>query len=112
MPGLLRSVSKNHPRLFGSREYLQGLAKQRPEAYARLKDVAYNLKATHGHDDHGGRGKLMAMALVSAIENDAKLGREAVEIVKRVFLDQPVRVGHVSFGIDCSVVAFTFDLFH
>jgi hypothetical protein len=112
MPGLLQSVSKLHPRVFGSREYLQGLARQRPEAYARLVDVARNYQTTHGHDDHGGRGKLMALGLVGAIEGDAKLGREAAEMVRRVFLDQPVRVGHVGFGIDCEQVAFIYDLCH
>ena len=112
MPGLLRSVSKDHPRVFGSREYLQRLAKERPLAYARVVDVARNLKTSVGHDDHGGRGKLMALGLVCAIEGDAVLGKQAVEIVKRVFLDQPIRVGHISFGIDCEQAAFIYDLCH
>lgn len=112
MAGLLKNVSKDHPRVLGSREYLQRIARERPEAYARVVNVARKLKFTEGHDDHGMRGRLMALNLVSAIEGDAQLGREAAAIVRRVFLDKPVRVGHVSFGIDCGQLALTYDLCH
>ena len=112
MPGLLKNVPTSHCRLLGSPDYLKQLAKQRPEAYARVVDVARNLPTGESHDDHGLRGKLMAMGLVSVIENDAKLGKQAAELVRRVFLDKPVRVGHVGFGNDCGQLAMNYDLCH
>ena len=58
-----RRISKEHPRLLGSRERLQKLAKERPEAYARVVDAVRNLQPGDESvmDDHM---KMISMALV------------------------------------------------
>ena len=68
-----RNIPAVHPRLLGSRERLQELARQRPEAYARMVEVARNRKA----DDHS---KMISIGLVCAIEGDTALGKEAVKL--------------------------------
>ncbi|MGH7144653.1 MAG: hypothetical protein ACREJ2_11085 [Planctomycetota bacterium] len=112
MSDLLDGVSQAHPRLLGSRDALQALARERPREYARVQRVAREMKSGASHDDHTMRGRLMAMNLVYAIENDAALGRQAVEIVRATFLDRPVRVGHVGFGTDCGIMGMNHDLCH
>jgi hypothetical protein len=114
-------VPKEHPRLLGSREFLQKLAKERPEAYARTKEIANRelTKAGHPADasfDFGGvisvHAKLMSMSLVCAIENDAAMGRKAIDLAFEHFVNVPVRVGHEAFGADVGEVAFVYDLCH
>ncbi|MCL2641221.1 MAG: heparinase II/III family protein [Phycisphaerales bacterium] len=112
-------VTKEHPRLFGSRSYLQGLAKERPDAYRRTKEIANRdlTKPPHPADavkDFGAQisveSKLFSMGLVAAIEEDAVMGRKAVEFVFEHFVNQPVRVGHIPFGADVGCVAIVYDL--
>ncbi len=95
-------VSKNHPRLLSSRQRLQELAKQRPEAYQRVIRVARELDA----DDHA---KMISMALVCAIEQDEQLGKRAVQMAMK-YVDGPVRKGHVTFGHDLARCAIVYDL--
>ncbi len=80
MPGLtirlMRSdtpVPTDHPRLLGSRDRLQQLAQQRAGAYQRVQQVARQAQA----DDHS---KMISLALVSAIEQDQSLAREAIAL--------------------------------
>src|SRR4030042_277613 len=80
-------VPREHPRLLGSRQYLRQLAVERKAAYDRVVQVARNADA----DDHS---KIISLALVSAIEQDAQLGRAAVDRVMK-FITGPTRVGHV-----------------
>ena len=56
-------VSKEHPRLLGSRERLQRLARERSDAYQRVVRVARQAKS----DEHS---EMISMALVTAIEQD------------------------------------------
>ena len=89
-------VPETHPRLFGSRERLQQLARERAAAYRRMVSVAREQEADPW-------AKLVSMGLVSAIERDAPLGRRAVEMALRT-VDGPIRQGHVTFGHDLAPV--------
>lgn len=62
-------------------------------------------------DATGEHGTLLAMALVAAIEEDAQLGRGAVEQALRL-VDGPIRSGHVTFGHDLTRAGFVYDLCH
>lgn len=98
------AVPTRHPRLLGSRERLQKLARERPEAYRRVARVAREQKA----DDHA---KMISMALVCAIENDASLGQRAVQMAMK-YVNGPIRKGHVTFGHDLARCAIVYDLCH
>ncbi len=98
------AVPRSHPRLLGSRHRLQELAEQRPEAYRRVVRVARELDA----DDHS---KMISMALVCAIEQDAKLGKRAVQMAMK-YIDGPIRKGHVTFAHDLARCAIVYDLCH
>ncbi len=97
-----RPVPKEHPRLLGSKAELQELARQRPEAYARMARVARQA----GADDHA---KMMSVALVAAIEDDAALARQAIQLARKYF-EGPIRKGHVTFGHDLALCAVGYDL--
>ena len=107
-PGATKVISREHPRLLGSKEHLQQLARERPEAYARVVDVARNLESSEETvlDEHM---KMVSLALVSAIEGDRELGRQAIERAKR-YIEAPVRVGHETFGHDLARCAIVYDL--
>jgi len=97
-------VPKEHPRLLGSRERLQQLARERADAYQRVVRVARQAKA----DEHS---KMISMALVAAIARDRSLGRQAVETALRT-VDGPIKKGHVPFGSDLARCAIVYDLCH
>ncbi|MBW8039735.1 MAG: hypothetical protein FVQ85_07025 [Planctomycetes bacterium] len=98
------AVPKSHPRLLGSRHRLGELAKQRPEAYLRVVKVAREYDA----DDHS---KMISMALVCAIEQDAQLGKRAVQMAMK-YINGPIRKGHVTFAHDLARCAIVYDLCH
>ena len=98
------TVSAEHPRLLGTRQRLQRLAQERPDAYQRIVRVAREQQA----DEHA---KLMSMALVSAIEQDASLGRQTITQVLKT-IRGPIRQGHVTFGHDLARCALVYDLCH
>ncbi len=56
--------------------------------------------------------KLISMALVAAIEQDAQLARAAIDLAFQEFVNKPVRVGHIPFGWDAGEVALVYDLCH
>jgi hypothetical protein len=99
-----RAVPVEHPRLLGSREYLQSLAASRSDAYKRTVAVARQQNA----DDHA---KMISMALVCAIENDEALGRDAVQMAMK-YVTGPIRQGHVTFAHDLARCAIVYDLCH
>jgi hypothetical protein len=111
-------IPHSHPRLLGPRSRLQALAKQRPEAYARMIHVARTMPQGDNGKPHdfsahcSSHCKLISMALVAAIEQDAKLGREAVEKILAEYIDLPIRVGHVPFGADNAICAIVYDMCH
>jgi len=96
------TVPLEHPRLLGSRAELRALAQGRAEAYQRVCRVARELDA----DDHS---KMISMALVCAIEDDAALGKTAVAMAMK-YVDGPIRKGHVPFGSDLALCAIVYDL--
>lgn len=97
-----RAVPAEHPRLLGSREYLQSLAASRPDAYKRVNAVAREQKA----DDHA---KMISMALVCVIENDGQLGRDAVQLAMK-YVTGPIKKGHIPFAHDLARCAIVYDL--
>ncbi len=96
-------VPREHPRLLGSREYLQSLAASRAEAYRRVVNVA---RESGGGDDHA---KMMSMALVCAIEQDRQVGEAAVQLAMK-YITGPIRAGHVTFAHDLARCAIVYDL--
>lgn len=98
------AVPKEHPRLLGSRQRLQQLAKQRAEAYQRVVTVARERNA----DDHS---KMISMALVCAIEKDEQLGIQAIQMAMK-YVDGPIKKGHVPFAHDLARCAIVYDLCH
>jgi hypothetical protein len=97
-------VPKEHPRLLGSRERLHCLAREQVDAYERVVHVARHVKA----DPHS---KMISMALVSAIESDRALGRQAIDMVLKI-VNGPIKKGHVPFGHDLGRCAIVYDLCH
>ena len=95
-------VPQEHPRLLGSRAELQRLAKERQDAYTRTTQVAREREA-------GDHEKMISMALVSAIEGDDELARQAVETAMK-YVNGPIRKGHVTFGHDLARCALVYDL--
>lgn len=96
------AVPDEHPRLLGPRERLQRLAGERPDAYQRVVRVARQAEA----DVHS---KLISMALVTAIDRDRQLGRQAIDMALK-FIDGPIKKGHVRFGHDLALCAIVYDL--
>ena len=101
-------VPQEHPRLLGSLDHLKELARERPEAYARVVNVARNMEAGEQNvlDSHG---KMISLSLVCAIEGDKDLGRKAVEMAMK-YIEAPIRVGHETFGHDMANCAIVYDL--
>jgi hypothetical protein len=97
-------VPVEHPRLLGSRAYLQSLATSRADAYKRVVSVAREQKA----DDHA---KMISMALVCAIEKDRALGKSAVRMAMK-YVTGPIKKGHVPFAHDLARCAIVYDLCH
>ncbi|MCU0981213.1 MAG: heparinase II/III-family protein [Pirellulaceae bacterium] len=100
----LHPVPREHPRLFGSRQRLQQLARERADAYRRVVSVARQQQADEW-------SKLVSLSLVCAIEQDAGLGRQAIEQALQT-IRGPIRVGHETFGHDLARCAVVYDLCH
>jgi hypothetical protein len=95
-------VTREHPRLLGSRERLRQLARERADDYTRVVRVARELNA----DRHA---KMISLGLVSVIEGDRVLGRDAVEMALKT-VRGPIRRGHQTFGHDLARCAVVYDL--
>jgi hypothetical protein len=96
------TVPDEHPRLLGSREHLQRLAKERVEDYQRAARVAREL-------DAGDHAKMISMAIVCAVEYDEQLGKRAVKMAMK-YINGPIRKGHVPFAHDLARCAIVYDL--
>lgn len=97
-------VPREHPRLLGSRDHLQQLAKDRAEAYRRTARIARE----QGGDDYS---KMISMSLVCAVEQDATLGKNAVDMAMK-YIRGPIRIGHVPFAQDLALCGIVYDLCH
>jgi hypothetical protein len=95
-------VPREHPRLFGSREDLVRLSRERAEPYRRMAEVARNPQA----DDHS---RIFSLSLVAAVEKDAKPGRQAVDLALK-YVNGPIKKGHIPFGSDMALCAVAYDL--
>ncbi len=95
-------VSREHPRLLGSRGDLQALARERPAAYQRVVQVARGPATDH-------HAKIISLGLVSAIDRDEALGRQARQMVMS-YINGPIRQGHVTFANDLALCALAYDL--
>ena len=118
-PLATKMIPHEHPRLFGPRSRLQELAREHAEAYARTVKIARATPLTPErpiHTDFGancGRmSKLISMALVAAVEQDAKLSREAIGLIFEWYVDQPLQIGHTPFGSDVAIGAIVYDFCH
>ena len=98
------AVPATHPRLFGSADRLRRLARERAEAYQRVVDVARQGQG----DDYA---QMVSMALVSLIEQDGPLARQAIQMALRT-VDGPIQQGHVPFAHDLARCAIVYDLCH
>ena len=83
-------VLKEHPRLIGSRERLQRLARERADAYQRVVRVARQAKS----DEHS---EMISMALVTAIEQD-RLDRAEIQPVALAVRSGGLLKGHDPFS--------------
>lgn len=97
-------VSGEHPRLFGSREQLKNLARQRANDYQRVARVARDEKA----DDYSW---IISASLVAAIEDDAVLAQKVQQRAMK-FVNGPIRAGHVPFATDLALCGIAYDLCH
>ncbi|MCL2640296.1 MAG: heparinase II/III-family protein [Phycisphaerales bacterium] len=110
-----RPISKEHPRLFGSRDQLRKLAAERPEAYRRMVDYGKNVPLEHCTRNmlYELQAKILGIGfaynLGDATQQEA---RQLVDIVLDLYIDKPIKIGHVGFGIDMSLCAFVYDLCH
>ena len=96
------SVTREHPRLFGSRSELAALVRQRSVEYQRVRSVTRDEKA----DDYAW---IISAALASAIEQDASLALKVQQRAMKL-VTGPIRVGHVPFGTDLALCGIAFDL--
>jgi hypothetical protein len=96
-----RPVAREHPRLFGTREELRNLARQRQPEYQRMAAVARDNSA----DDYSW---ILSASLVAAIEGDADLGQRVKQRAMKL-VNGPIRVGHEPFGTDLALCGVAFD---
>ncbi|MDP2897804.1 MAG: heparinase II/III family protein [bacterium] len=54
---------------------------------------------------------MLSLSLVCAIDRDAGLGRQAVQMAMR-YINGPIKTGHVTFGHDLALCAIAYDLCH
>jgi len=95
------AVPREHPRLFGNADELKALAENRPQEFQRMKAVAQNSQA-------GEYARMVSISLVNAVEPDAALARQAVNLaMKRI--DAPIVTGHNPFGSVLAECAIVFD---
>lgn len=98
------AVPREHPYLLGSRQELRELARQRPEEFRRVTNVAREAKT----DDYA---RVLSLGLVAVVESDAAAAREARRIVMK-YITGPIRQGHIPFGTDLAICALAYDLGH
>lgn len=98
------AVPKEHPRLFGNAAEMRALAGQRPQAFQRMRAVAQNREA-------GEYARMMSVSFVNAVEPNAALAREAVDLaMKRI--NAPIITGHNPFGSVLAECAVVYDYCH
>ena len=97
-----RPIPREHPRLFGSAEYLKQLAVERPEAFTRMEEVVTQREG-------GAHERMVSCALLYVISGAESWGREAVTLAMG-YIDTPILVGHTRFGDILANCAVVYDL--
>jgi hypothetical protein len=97
-------VPREHPRLLGSRQELQALAKTRVAEYQRMLKVARSGQADPFT-------LMLSVTLVAAIEQNQELAKKARQMALK-YVDGPIRKGHTTFATDLALSALAFDLCH
>ncbi len=95
-------ISRDHPRLLGSAEYLRQLAVQRPEAWARTLEQAHDFKIN-------GTAGAVSSGLAYVIEGDEALGMHAKKLALEI-VRAGIKKGHVRFGDALANIALAYDL--
>src|ERR1017187_4183912 len=103
------AISKDRPRLFGSREQMRKLAQERPEAYKRMVDYARRDLVEEGYEL---QAKMLGLAYAYVLEGNKTEGRLVVDLVLKHFIDKEIKSGHVTFGYDMAKCAIGYDLCH
>ncbi|TET37155.1 MAG: hypothetical protein E3J72_06875 [Planctomycetota bacterium] len=96
------TVPNVHPRILGTRQRLVDLSTSRASAYTRMKNVANAGTA-------GDHSLMISQALVSCIEQDQTMARSAIDKAM-VYVNGPIRSGHVPFGADLARCGIVYDL--
>ncbi|HYE06504.1 MAG TPA: heparinase II/III family protein [Planctomycetota bacterium] len=110
-------IPTTHPRVLGPLDRLRTMARERADAYRRMAAIARDGRVDEPRPDDpyatvSRHAKLVSLALVAAIEGDAALQRDAVDLALAWYVDQPIRTGHVTFGHDVADSALVYDLCH
>src|ERR1035437_7673524 len=101
-------ISRERPRLLGTREQLQKLSKERPEAFKRMLDVARSAKDT-GYEQ---LAMIIGLSIAYVLEGNKAEGRRLVDMVLKDYVDQPIKTGHMTFAHDLARCAIVYDLCH
>lgn len=100
-------ISRERPRVLGSREQLRKLKAERPEAYKRMLDVARRAK-NEGYDQ---LAKIIGLSIGYVLGDVKKEDvRCLVDIVLVEYVDKPIRTGHQTFAHDMARCAIVYDL--
>jgi hypothetical protein len=99
---LSAAVPTTHPRLLGTKAFLQQLAIDRASDFQRVVSVADNQSA-------GDHERMISLSLVSAINNDQARARQAINLAL-TYINGPIRKGHVTFGHDLARCAIVYDM--
>jgi hypothetical protein len=112
MPSTSRPVSPDHPRILGSRADLQALATARPEGFRRMAEVARAAVIPEFPGPSATWGKLICMALTAAVDDDAKLARETIDLAFAQAINKPILTGHSPHGFVTGICGIVYDLCH
>jgi heparin/heparan-sulfate lyase len=130
------NVTTARPRLLGSRDYLQKLARERPEELQRVlrqagpetRPAAARPAATgpaasrpastrprrrrnvDGFYDVNAR--VLALGIEYVLNGDKKKARTAVDLVLKHYIDEKIEAGHVTFAHSMARCALAYDLCH
>jgi hypothetical protein len=95
-------VTRDHPRLLGSRNELRSLARQRATEYERVTRIAQDDR----NDDFSW---IISASLVAAIESDRAMALKVHDRAMKM-VNGPIRIGHTPFGTDLALCGIAYDL--
>jgi Heparinase II/III-like protein len=98
----MHAVPREHPYLLGTREELRELVSQRGHDWVRVVEVVTQREG-------GDHERMIGMSLMYVIDGDEETGKTAVKTAM-LYVEAPVRIGHVRFGDDLARCAIVYDL--